>query len=265
MGRPRRPFKFWAIAATAVVMVLFGVVALVVGPDGDTRLFGVACVLFFGPGMAAYLGPPLLTRHGPLTVQREYMQTSAGQEAAFVFPIPAAKRKAQLLAAAGLTGGTAAFAIAAGGGVVLIAVAVLFGLVLLIAVAGRGRAHRLALTPTRVLSDAVGSTTEIPWEAVDRVELFEMPSGQTTLDMLGVMASDRDVVLQTRGKLLGRISRRLSRYDLITSADTFAGEGEDVLHAIRRYRDDPERRRRIGDDGELTALRQVLGESGLPP
>jgi hypothetical protein len=42
------------------------------------------------------------------------------------------------------------------------------------------------------------------------------------------------------------------------------GEGEDVVHAIRRYRDDPERRRRIGDDGELTALRQALGESGLP-
>jgi hypothetical protein len=195
-------------------------------------------------------------------VQREYTQTSAGQEAAFVFPIPAAKRNAQLLAAAGLTGGTAAFALAAGGGVVLIAIAPLFGLVLVVAAASRGRAHRLVLTPTRVLSEAVGSTTEIPWEAVDRVELFEMPSGQTTLDMLGVMAADRDAVLHTRGRLLGRVNRRFARYDLIISADTFAGEG--VVHAIRRYRDDPERRRRIGDDGEVTAQRQALGESGLP-
>jgi hypothetical protein len=262
--RPRRPFKFWAITATAVVMVLFGAVALIVGPDAETRLLGVSCVLFFGPGMAAYLGPPLLTRHGPLTVEREYVQTSVGQEAAFVFPIPAAKRNAQLLAAVGLTGGTAAFAVAAGGGVVLIAIAVMFGLVLLIGAAGRGRAHRLVLTPTRVASEAIGNTTEIPWEAVDRVQLFEMPAGQATLDMLGVMATDRDAVVWTRGKLLGRMNRRLSRYDLITSADTFAGEGEDVVHAIRRYRDDPQRRRRIGDDGELTALRQAIGEDGLP-
>lgn len=39
----------------------------------------------------------------------------------------------------------------------------------------------------------------------------------------------------------------MAGYDLTVGADTFAGEGNDVVAAILRYRDDPERRGELGE------------------
>ena len=82
--------------------------------------------------------------------------------------------------------------------------------------------------------------------------------------MLGVEALDSEAATWTRGRRLGRFNQRMTAYDLVTAADGFAGEAEDVAVAIRRYRDDPERRRHIGDEGELTQLRELLGERVAP-
>jgi len=46
-----------------------------------------------------------------------------------------------------------------------------------------------------------------------------------------------------------------------TAADAFAGEGEDVVAAIERYRDEPDRRRAIGSEQEHARLLRELGEA----
>jgi hypothetical protein len=38
VGRPRRPFKFWAITAIGVGFSLVGLLLLILGADGETRL-----------------------------------------------------------------------------------------------------------------------------------------------------------------------------------------------------------------------------------
>jgi hypothetical protein len=92
-------------------------------------------------------------------------------------------------------------------------------------------------------------------------ELYEMPAGQATVDMLGVVATDPDAAVWTRGRALGRLGRRMAGYDLTAGADSFAGEGEDVVAAILRYRDEPERRRAIGGEEEHARLLRELGEA----
>jgi len=82
--------------------------------------------------------------------------------------------------------------------------------------------------------------------------------------MLVVSARDRDAVIWTRGSLLGRLGRRFSAYDLTIGADTFAGEAERVVDAIRRYRDEPERRRQIGSEQEHARLMGEIGEAAVP-
>jgi hypothetical protein len=133
--------KFWAMATGTV------------GPDSDTRLTGLMCILFFGLGGFGYLGGPLLTRSGRGTVVRERVQTSAGSEAAFVFPTPRRKR----------------------------------------------------------------------------------------------------------------LGRHFSRYALTVGADTFAGEAEDVVEAIKRYKRDARARRSIGGEEEHARLLHELGETTTHP
>jgi hypothetical protein len=257
MNKPRHRLRFWAMAATSVVCSLLGILLLVVGPDAETRRTGVMCLLFFGLGPAGYLGGPLLTRRGPGTVARDRVETSAGSEAAFVFPAPRAKRGAQLIGALGLAGGTALLYITAGGWV-LAACVVVFGLFLLLAIYRMVRPVQVVLTPTRVV---VGSV-EAPWEAIDDVDLYEIPAGHTTVDMVGIDVLDRAELVQPRWMaLIGSIGRRMSAYDVVVGADSFAGSGESVIDALRLYREDADRRRHIGGERELTQLREVLGES----
>jgi len=264
MARPRRPLKFWAMAAFTTLAILLGLVLLILGPDGETRLTGLMCLLLFGLGGLGYLGGPLLTRRGAGTVLRSRVETSAGSEAAFVFPTPPGKRIAMTIGAFGMAGGCVILLILSGGGAVLIACTAVFVLFFVLLVLSARRPQQLALTPTRVVSTAGLGTVELPWEAVDDVEVYEMPAGRANVDMLGVAAIGPDAAIWTRGRLLGRLGRRFSPFDLSVGADTFAGEAERVVEAIRRYRDDPERRRSIGGEQEHARLMREIGETPAP-
>lgn len=54
----------------------------------------------------------------------------------------------------------------------------------------------------------------------------------------------------------------MTDYDICVGADSFAGTGEDVVNAIRRYRHDRDRRRRIGSQEELASLHRLLDLAG---
>ena len=262
MPKPRRPFKFWAMATGMAVFSLLGLLFVIVGPNAETRMTGVMCILFFGVGGLGFLGGPMLTRRGAHTVRRERLETSAGSEAAFVFPTPAAKRWSMVIAGAGMAGGSAILAVRAGG--VMIAAAAVFVLFFVFMLLSARRPQYLALTPTRLVASAGAGTVELPWDAVADAEIYEMPAGQATVDMLGVAARDPDAAVWTRGAMLGRFNRRFSSgYDLTVGADTFAGEGEDVVAAILRYRDEPDRQRAIGGEEEHARLLRELGETAV--
>ena len=183
MARPRRPFKFWTMAATSVLGTLVGLALAVLGDTAGQRLIGVALALLAGLAPAA--GGWVLAR------------------------------------------------------------------------------QRLVLTPTRVVLAGPLTTVELPWEAVDEVEIFETtPRKSTTADMLGVTATDPDAVGWTRRERLGRLARGVTDYDICVGADSFAGTGEDVVNAIRRYVHERARRPRIGSQEELASLHRLLGLAG---
>lgn len=264
MPKPRRPFKFWAMATVTVVFTLLGIVMVAVGPGADTRLTGLMCILFFGLGGLAYLGGPLLTRSGPGTVLRERVQTSAGSEAAFVFPTPRRKRIVVTIGMFGFTAGGALIALA-GGGWIGILCAGFFGLLFLLGLFSLRRPQRLVLTPTRLLVCTAAMAVELPWEKVGDVDIYEQSAGRTSVDMLGVAAKDPDDAVWTRGRRLGRLGRHFSPYALIVGADTFAGEAEGVVEAIKRYKRDARARRSIGGEAEHARLLHELGETTTPP
>jgi hypothetical protein len=222
--------------------------------DANGRVTGAMLVLLCGLGPAGYLGGPLLTRRGPGTIELG----RAGPEAAFVFGTPRAKRAATLIGAVGFSGGTALLYVIAGGWV-LAKCTVLVGLFLLGALYRTVRPLRLVITPTRVL---VGGS-EIAWENVDDVDLYEMPAGNTTVDMVGIDAKHPAEIAHARWKaLILRLGRRLSAYDLVLPADSFAGPGEEVVEAIKTYQHDARRRRSIGSEEELARLHRLTGLAG---
>lgn len=102
---------------------------------------------------------------------------------------------------------------------------------------------------------------EMPWNAGLDAEIYPMPTGQTNVDMVGVLAADPTEVRWTRGRMLGHVNSRLSKYEVSVPADSFAGEGEDVVAAIRQYAADAVARRRIGSADEHDHLLRALGES----
>ena len=239
------------MAAGSALFTLLGLVFVVVGPTSENRQIGVMCLLLFGLGPAVYLGNPLLTRRG----RGEIRLGRAGGEPAFVFPTPRSKTALQLTSAIGMAGGTLLLYFYAGGWV-LAACSVLFGLFLLLALYRAVRPQRLVLTPTRVL---IGST-QIPWEGIDDVDLYEMPAGHTTVDMVGISASDLTQPAWMR--LIGRLGRGLSEYDVVVGADSLSRTGEEVIAVLRRYRAHPAERRRIGDEGELARLHRLPSLAG---
>ena len=242
------------MATFSVVFTLIGLATLVLGQDTDQRLTGVMLVLFCGFGSVGYLGGPLLTRRGRGTIE----VGRAGGEPAFVYPVPGSKRLAQLIGAAGLAGGCVLLYVIAGGWA-LAACAVVFVLFLLLALYRTVRPVRLVITPTRVL---VGSC-EIRWEAIDDIDLYEMPAGNTTVDMIGIDAKDPADIKQPRWMaLILRLGRNLSNYDLVVGADLFAGGGEGIVEALKTYKRDARRRRRIGDEAELARLHRLPALAG---
>ena len=118
---------------------------------------------------------------------------------------------------------------------------------------------RLAITPTRVL---VGSS-EIRWEAIDDIDLYEMPAGQTTVDTIGIDAKDPADIKQSRWMaLILRLGRNLSAYDLVVGADLFAGDGEEIVATLKTYKHDARRRHAIGSEEELARLHRLPSLAG---
>ena len=114
--------------------------------------------------------------------------------------------------------------------------------------ARRGR-MRLALTPTRVIATSAAGTVELPWKALGTAEIAGA--------VLGIAASDPRAAMWTRGRWLGRLNQRATPYAVSFKAAAFAGEAEDIVRAITRYKRDARRRRSIGTEQERTRL---LGE-----
>ena len=264
MPRPRRAFTFWVMAVLSLFFCLFGVLVIVTGRDVGGRLVGVMIVLVFGLGGFSYLSGPAMTRRGPATVRRDHLETSAGSEPAFVFPTPSAKRRATALGLAGIGVGAVGMVALTGGGPALIAGAVLVCLVLVWLLNSLRRPQLLALTPTRVVVASPTSAVEVPWRAGIDAEIYPMSTGQMTVDMVGVVATDPAAATWTRGRTLGRFNSRLSRYVISVGADTFTGVGEDVVAAIRYYAADHDARRRIGGEEEHGRLLRALGETAPP-
>ena len=124
--------------------------------------------------------------------------------------------------------------------------------------ARRGRL-RLALTPTRVIATSAVGTVELPWQVVAEVAVYEMPGGRSPL--LGIAATKPGAAVWTRAGWLGRLNRRATPYEVSFKADAFAGEADDIIHAIKRYQRDARRRRAIGSEQERARL---LGERSAP-
>lgn len=102
---------------------------------------------------------------------------------------------------------------------------------------------------------------EAPWDAGVDAEIYQMPTGRATVDMVGLVATDPAAAIWRRGRAMGLVNSRLSKYLVSLGADSFAGEGEDLVAAIRNYAADPDARRRIGGEDEHGRLLQALGET----
>jgi hypothetical protein len=130
--------------------------------------------------------------------------------------------------------------------------------------ARRGRI-RLALTPARIVGMSAMGKVELPWKALARVEIAALPGGRPGAPVLGIVATRPGAAVWTRGGWLGRLNRRMTPYEVSFKADAFAGEAESILRAIKRYQGDARRRRSIGDEAELTRLREALGVTSAHP
>jgi hypothetical protein len=202
-----------------------------------------------------------MTRRGPGTVRRDRVATSAGSEPAFVFPSPRAKRWATAIGLGGIALGTVGMLALHGGGALLIAGAVLLCLVAIWSLISLRHPQWVALTPTRVLVALPNGAVEVPWQAGIHAEIYPMPTGQITVDMVSVAATDPAAAIWTRGRAMARINSPLSNYVVSVGADSFAGKGEDVVAAIQHYAADAGARRNIGSEDERDRLLRVLGET----
>jgi hypothetical protein len=265
MPRPRRPFSYGGIAILCVLFSLFGVLLIVAGRGAGGRLIGVMILLVFGCGGYARISGPALTRHGAVTVRRDRVETSVGSEPAFVFPSPRAKRRATAIGLGGIAVGTVGMLAITGGSAFLVAGTASLCLVAIWSLIAVRRRQLLALTPTRVVVETPAGTVEVPWTAGVDAEIYPMPTGQATVDMVGLVATDAGAATWSRGRAIGLVNSRLSNYVVSIAADSFAGEGEDVVAAIRRDATDSAARCWIGGEEEHGRLLQALAETDPHP
>jgi hypothetical protein len=188
------------------------------------------------------------------------VETTAGSEAAFVFPMPRRKLRLKMLGVAAMTG-VGVVLIVIGAEEVGIFETAIFGLALAVMVLGSRRPLQVAITPERILSTSVAGTVELPWREVDDIDIYAMPAGRKEVPMLGIAAKHRGAAVWTRGRWLGRLNRRLTRYEVSFGADAFATDPEAVVEAIKHYKRDARRRRSIGSDEELARLLREAGEA----
>lgn len=246
------------MAALTALFVLVGLVLVVVGPDADNRLTGLACLLFFGLGGVGYLSDELPWRREGIRCGE--VRTSAGPEAAFLFPSGTSRQWRTILGVGGLAAGSALMIPL--GRVTLGAVcAGFFGLGFLVLLA-LGRKPRLVLTPARILAKVGRARVELPWEALGAVEYEEMLTGDSTTAMFGITARDGGAAVWTHGRAYRRMVRKAG-YDLMALAEGTGASPDVLAAAILRYRDEPERRHRIGSEEEHARLLRELGEPAV--
>ena len=120
------------------------------------------------------------------------------------------------------------------------------------------------LTPTRVVRDEPAGHGRAPVEgARRRRDLRDDASGTARpRTCSGSPPPTRRPRCGRAASASGRLNRRVTDYEVSFGADSFAGTGEDVASAIRRYIHDRDRRRRIGSQEELAGLHRLLDLAG---
>ena len=243
------------LTAIMVAFTVLGLFLLLASADAEGRAGGAALALFFGVGGSAYIGLPLLTRRsGPGTILRGRARTSGGDEPAFLFPVPRAKRILGVIAAAGLAAGSALMGLA--GAVVVGVIGGVFFTGLLVAMLMTLRRPRhLGLTPTRVQVAVAAMVQDVPWEALRGAEVYEQPAARgTTITTVGISA-DPDAVTTTGGaRWLARLNRGFTPYAMTIGAHDLAGSADVTVRVLEDYRRDPARRAAIGTPEEHARL-----------
>lgn len=214
--------------------VVVGLVLLAFGEDAEARVAGAISVLFFGGGGLAVFGLPLLERRGPAAPRI----VEVGGEPAIVFGLSRGRQWLVLVAALLVT--TACVVIALAGGTVIgIVGAVVFGAFTLLAVRGLLTPRGLALSPAGITALGYGQG-RVAWDDVERVGVLR----EGPLQLVGI-----DAARVQRGAF-GRWNRRFSSTDLAVPAD----DAEAVVAALITYLEQPERRLALGTEQELARL-----------
>jgi hypothetical protein len=229
------PVRKGPLAACAVFVAL-GIVLIATGE----RVVGLMSVLFFGLGGLALLLPLMPRSDGAVRI------IDVGGERAFLFPYGRARRLVVIVAAIGLTAASVLLLILGNAIIGTIGVVVFGGLTVYAALTW-GRAHGLALTPTRVALRGAGGG-ELPWEAVAAVGFLEYARTR----QIGIDATDPALVRRSR---LGRLNASLLPVALLVPVDHLATPPEQTLATLVAYLEEPRRRAAIGTEAELARLR----------
>lgn len=208
--------------AGCIAFVVLGLLFLVVGPDRQTHLVGLLCVLFFGGcGLALELmrpSPRGLASPRPVEI---------GSERGRLFALGRARQAAMLFAQLTIIAGCAVVVLL--GQLIGVIVAVVFGAFAVVPpVRGLLRPRGLALTPTRIVTLGFGQG-EVAWDDVEAVGTVQ----QGPALLLGIDATD------VRGlSAFASLHRRFLPADIAVPAD----DAEALMRTLVIYLEQPERR-----------------------
>ena len=241
-----RRLKRVLLAAAFIAFTTIGAVMLFVG-QGRDRVWGFACVLFFGFGGLAYFLLPALTRRGVGVEQREIEHRGVRQPAIVFFQSRAKIRVAVV--------GCVAFSLA---GVLLILVdeavigwitAVFFGaFAALGSTRAFGGAMYVALLRNGILHRAAG-TAFVPWEAITEVAVMEINDAK----FVGVRADPAAIDTSTALQLGIMAGRAVAGVEM--SFSSLVASEEELCRAIEHFLNTPPRGR--GSATRRNCLRSV--------
>ena len=247
-----RRLKRVLLAAAFIAFTTIGAVMLFVG-QGRDRVWGFACVLFFGFGGLAYFLLPALTRRGVGVEQREIEHRGVRQPAIVFFQSRAKIRVAVV--------GCVAFSLA---GVLLILVdeavigwitAVFFGaFAALGSTRAFGGAMYVALLRNGILHRAA-ETAFVPWEAITEVAVMEINDAK----FVGVRADPAAIDTSTALQLGIMAGRAVAGVEM--SFSSLVASEEELCRAIEHFLNDAAARARIGDPAQLPPLSRSRGGS----
>jgi hypothetical protein len=211
--------------------VVAGLLCLLFGQDGETRLVGLLCVLFFG-GCALV---PLVLMRPPRRGLASPLPIDVDAERGLLFALGRTRQVVVLIAAVAIV--AACVVIALSGAVVLgVVCAVTFAVCAVVpAVRGLLRPRGLALTPTRIVTVGFGQG-EVAWEDVEAVGTLQ----QGAVLLVGIEAAN-----VRRRNAFGRFNRRFLPTDIAVPAD----DPEALVRAVVAYLEHPERRQELARTG----------------